>query len=297
MTGVETSTWVSLPCLGRISSVNETSLVEDDRAARLPVGPEDTFTLTLKPFGVKTVRVLREGGEFLGMGQIQARAIADMQVELSWLSPGSDISHYNIYRDTQEKCEPQLLNLVGQAPAPKFTDRPRLNQGGWIRNTLEPATTYYYRVVPVDRWNNPGAPGTTAKVTTLTSQQKNLPPVKVEALRAILVSPISKDNFVNLLFRTACESDIGGYEVHRSIRSDFVPDATTKVGRVGNDEVIKGSQEYGHTPLDYPVKSFDHAMFRDDAVRPGTTYYYRVCAVDTAGQRGEFSELAHVTTK
>jgi hypothetical protein len=220
-----------------------------------------------------------------------------MQVELTWLSPGPDISHYNIYRDTGEKCEPQLLNLVGQAPAPKFTDRPRLNQGGWIRTTLEPATTYYYRVVPVDRWNNPGAPSATIKVTTLTAQQKNLPPVKVEALRAILVSPISKDNFVNLLFRTACESDVSRYEIHRSTRPDFMPDPTTEVGRVGSDEVIKGSQEYGHTPLDYPVKSFDHAMFRDDTVEPGTTYYYQVCAVDTAGQRGEFSEQARITTK
>ena len=44
-------------------------------------------------------------------------------------------------------------------------------------------------------------------------------PLRVEALRAILVSPISPQNFVNLLFRTSCESDVRQYEIHRSTRA------------------------------------------------------------------------------
>ena len=35
-------------------------------------------------------------------------------------------------------------------------DRPQLYYGGWINNRLEPATTYYYRVAAVDRWNREG---------------------------------------------------------------------------------------------------------------------------------------------
>jgi len=38
-------------------------------------------------------------------------------------------------------------------------------------------------------------------------------------------------------------------------------------------------------------------MFQDNAVQPATAYYYRVCAVDTAGQRGPFSLEAAVRTK
>jgi chitodextrinase len=41
----------------------------------------------------------------------------------------------------------------------------------------------------------------------------------------------------------------------------------------------------------------DHLKFQDDTVQPGTTYYYRVRAVDTAGQRGPFSLEASVRTK
>ena len=42
---------------------------------------------------------------------------------------------------------------------------------------------------------------------------------------------------------------------------------------------------------------YDHIMFQDDAVQPATTYYYRVCAIDTASQRGPFSHQAAVRTK
>jgi hypothetical protein len=63
-------------------------------------------------------------------------------------------------------------------------------------------------VVPVDRANNPGAPSLVAGVTTPTAEQANLSPVAVEGLRAMLVSPITRDNSVTWLFRTACEPDV-----------------------------------------------------------------------------------------
>jgi hypothetical protein len=136
-----------------------------------------------------------------------------------------------------------------------------------------------------------------ATATTLAQEQANLPPAKVEDLRAILVTRLAKYNAVNLLFFTSCESDISHYEIHRSESSDFKTSEATRIGKVGNAEIIKGSKEYGKTLIDYPVNKFDHAMFLDTAVRPGTTYFYRVCAVDGAGQRGEFSNQAQVATK
>ena len=88
-----------------------------------------------------------------------------MQVDLSWKGEG-DVSHFNIYRDTQPDCAPTQLNFIGQSATGSFTDRPRVNLGGWLRSCLAPKTTYYYRVVPVDRANNPGTPSAVAAVTT-----------------------------------------------------------------------------------------------------------------------------------
>jgi len=56
-------------------------------------------------------------------------------------------------------------------------------------NRLEPGTTYYYRISVVDRWNNEGALSETMAVTTLAPGEKNMVPLRVEGLRAILVSP------------------------------------------------------------------------------------------------------------
>ena len=45
------------------------------------------------------------------------------------------------------------------------------------------------------------------------------------------------------------------------------------------------------------MSDYDHMMYLDESVQPMTTYYYRVCAVDVAGQRGEFSHEVAATTK
>ena len=36
---------------------------------------------------------------------------------------------------------------------------------------------------------------------------------------------------------------------------------------------------------------------REETVKSGTSYYYPVCAVDTAGLHGNLSNPAHFTTK
>ena len=139
----------------------ETSLVEVDRPQRYRIEKGNRFTFTIKPWGVKTFRVVCDPAlPVPSISAVKPTASADMKVGLAWICDDSRerTSHFNIYRDTDPECEPVLLNLVGQAVTNQYTDRPRLNHGGWIRNRLEPDTTYYYRVVPVDRWNNPGTP-------------------------------------------------------------------------------------------------------------------------------------------
>jgi fibronectin type 3 domain-containing protein len=292
-TGKETTATVNLPMLPPIEAALETSLVENDRSV---LGKGNTFTVTLRPFGVKTIRVTCAASPLHVTG-LGAKAVADMQVDLSWRHNGQNVSHFNIYRDTSPECAPTQLNFIGQTTADNYSDRPQVNPGGWLRSCLAPKMTYYYRVVPVDQANNPAKPGAVVTVTTSAAEQANLPPVAVEGLRAILVSPISQDNFVNLLFRTACEPDVVQYEVYRGIQAGFGADAQTLVGTVKSDDLPPRSEGYGESKIQYKVKEYDHAMFADKTVKAGTTYYYKVRAVDAAGQKGASSEEAVICTK
>ena len=45
------------------------------------------------------------------------------------------------------------------------------------------------------------------------------------------------------------------------------------------------------------MREYDHVMYQDDTVEPYTTYYYRVRAVNAAGQKGPFSDEATVNIK
>jgi hypothetical protein len=299
--GKATTATVALPFLAPIRAATETDLLENDRPERLPLTGGNTVTFTLRPFGVKTIRLIAAPRGPLPLpAKLKASPRSDMQVQLSWHAdtPATKpISHYNVYRGAQPDFAPSLLSLVGRPALASFVDQPELRYGGWINNRLEPATTYHYRVSAVDRWNNEGPLSAPCTATTLRPDQKNMAPLRVEGLRAILVSPISPQNFVNLLFRTSCESDVRRYEVHRSAQSGFAPDASTRIGVAEADAIVKASPVYGHVPMDHRAGDYDHMMFQDNAVQPNTAYYYRVCAVDNAGRHGPFSLEAAARTK
>ena len=230
----------------KIESVIATSLVENDRPEQYTVNG-NSFKVFIPKFGVKTVRVICSGTTVQVFG-LKAKAVADMQVDLSWQTDDKNVSHFNIYRDTNPDCTLTQLNFIGQSSNNKFIDRPRVNIGGWLRSCLSPMTTYYYRIVPVDCLNNPGTPSAVAPTTTLSSEQANLPPIAVEGVRPILVSPISKKfNFVNLLFRTSCEPDVERYEIHRSTTPCFKAGDNTRVGTVNSKDVP--------TPAEVTVKA------------------------------------------
>jgi len=297
--GLATDAVVSLPLLGPIASAVETDLVENDRPAMLDVKNGAEIAVSLRPFGVKTIRVqYRPRGGSVAARQLTASAVSDMETALAWQVDDAamkDLSHFNVYRARQPDFKPSLLNLVARPVATAYTDRPELRYGGWINNRIEPETTYYYKVSAVDRWNNEGPRTDSVAVTTLAPTEKNMTPLRVECLRAIYVSHMSPDSFVNLLFRTNCESDIVRYEIHRSTQSGFLPDDSNRIGVVDAEAIIKGEEVFLIPPqADYPVRDFDHAMFQDDAVQPGATYYYKVCAVDRAGKKGPYSEEAGI---
>jgi hypothetical protein len=206
---------------------------------------------------------------------------------------GSDnVSHYNIYRGDRADFRPSLAGLVGRAPTASWVDRPQLNFGGWLNNRLEPKTSYYYRVATVDRWNNEGPASPAVAATTLSSGEKSAVPLPVVGLIAVHVSDVAPHNYINLIFRTNCESDIVRYDVHRSTRAGFTPDDTNRMGTVDPNEIIPAKTGYGNPSFETRTGEYDHLMFADLETKANTTYYYRVCAVDAVGQKGPFSEEA-----
>ena len=64
-----------------------------------------------------------------------------------------------------------------------------------------------------------------------------------------------------------------------------------------SDDLPPRSGGYGESKIQYKVKEYDHATFADKTVEPGTTYYYKVRAVDAARQPGALSDEASVRTK
>ncbi len=283
---------------GTPAAAIETNLLEDDRGP-LKVGPDGEVAFAIEPFGVKTIRLLSQSNPPAAPSGLAARPLSDMEVALKWTAPAeapATVGYYRIYRGTKPDFQPGLLNLVARVADTAAVDRPTLHFGGWINNRVAPETTYYYRVSCVDRWNNESPASAAVKATTLRSSERNALPNRVERLSAILISPLGQHEHVNLLFRTNCESDVVRYEIHRASAPGFVPSEKTLIGEVDANAIVKGSTAYGHTPIDRRLREFDHIMYRDNTVEAFSEYYYRVRAVDAAGQKGEFSEEAAVTT-
>ena len=123
-------------------------------------------------------------------------------------------------------------------------------------------------------------------------------PLRVEGVRAVLVSPIASFNFVNLLWRTACEPDIAMYEIYRSTVPHFSAQKTERIAVVGNGQPPeRGRDGHARTKKHYRNDEYSHMMFSDKTTRPGTTYYYRIRSVDAAGQAGPFSSAANIHTQ
>jgi len=285
LSGEETTVTVSLDFLEKITSAVETNLVEDDRPAAIRISDQRKLTFDLRPNGVKTIRVLSETAATPPPpGYLEVRPVSDMQVELNWkMDPEAEktISHYDVYRLPNPDSTPGLRYYVGSSTNKHYTDQPRLNYGGWLNNRIKPGTTYYYAVRAVDRYNNLGALSAQVKVTTLKPDQKNLVPNQVEGLYAVHVSPSGPYNYLHLWFYSNCEQDILAYEIHRSTTKSFDPGIQTLVATL---------------ELNTELSLLNRQMYTDRDVEENTGYYYRVCAVDSAGQKGPFSTEVYVRT-
>jgi hypothetical protein len=292
LTGVPTRVQVQLPVFDRIDRATETNLVEVDRDLPVPISRRNTITLSLRPFGIKTIRVIPGQSYTLAPpGAVLARALSDREINLSWnAGSGKHLSYYRIYRGTTEDFIPSLANCVGTTTVPQYDDRPALNTGGWLDNRIEPATTYYYRIQAVGSLNTQSSPGPAVAVKTLSSETKNSLPNKVVGLAATSVSPITSFNYVCLFFSTNCESDVTKYRIYRGESPGFRPDDAHVLYTVDARDTYVHVTPHAYATVTRALRDYTVIVYPDESAKPNRRYYYRVCAVDEAGQAGELSD-------
>jgi len=300
VSGKETELSLKAGFINRIERANLTNLVEVDKDYPLELIGDKSLKFIIPAFGLRTIRIVPEKSVLPIITDLQGISVADRQVELDWdlKGPGSEnVAYYQVYRGTEADFKPGLKTFVSNTGETGFTDRPELHVKGWQHNLLIPETSYHYRVIPVGKDMRKGELSDEISVTTLTSSKKNLEPSEVVGLVATLVSPVTEHNYVGLYFYTSVEEDVNQYNLYRSKETGFTPDAGNRIAEMDVTEEILHKTPHGFGEATRMLKAYNRQIFVDEEVEPYTTYYYRVAAVDDAGQEGKFSREVSVTTR
>jgi len=263
------------------------NLIEKDRREINVSNNEVEFEIN--GHGVKTLRLLSEPSQFNLDMEVKATAVSNESVQLNWNQTNDfeNFSHYRIYRSLDSSCEPTTLNFMGTSEMNVYVDKTELNYGGWGHHRVEPKTTYYYRVQPVDKFNNRGKASEIIKCTTLNTAQLDAKPSKVLGVYTAHVSTLAPEDYINLWFYTNFEKDVDKYLIHRGETSNFIPNQNNLI-----DELVpsKDSITFHKT---YSTAELNRQMYADTTVQVNKAYYYKVAAVDSNNNVGPYSDASH----
>ena len=284
--GKDTRATVKINLIDTISKGYATSLIEND-LKEIPVTGANEITFDIKGHGLKTIRVVGVTDKMKAVEELKAHSLSDAQIRLEWAPiKHQKISHYAIYRSQLPDCRKVHRNFIGTSQMTSYLDGPELNYGGWPNNNLDPDKTYYYRICPVDLFNNEGPETEIVSCKTLPTSILNAVPRKVEGLYTVYVSPLAPENYINLWFYTNVEKDVDKYLIYRGETPYFTPDSSNLLNSlIPSEGVLKYRGSYSYSEL-------DRQMYRDTTAKVNKKYYYKVCAVDNAGQKGEYSDPA-----
>ena len=103
--GTATAATVALPFIGTITAATETDLLENDRPVRLPVKNGNEVTFSIRPFGVKTIRLaVAPKSPLRALSTFKIHPRSDMQVEISWASrPARGRAHQPLQRLSRQR--------------------------------------------------------------------------------------------------------------------------------------------------------------------------------------------------
>jgi len=183
-------------------------------------------------------------------------------VSLNWRAvDAGDLAAYRVYRDTtpiDSAAGPSGLTPLGtsEAGTTAFEDA-----------NVQTGTTYYYRVTAVD---------TFGQESGLSSEVNATPSDRAAPDAPTALAATATADTVALGWTASEAADTDGYRVYR----DTAP-------------IDSSAGPAGRPPLGMPGAGT--TAFEDSSVEVGTTYYYRVTAVDTLGQESGFSNGVEAT--
>ncbi|RED47500.1 glycoside hydrolase family 38 N-terminal domain-containing protein [Seonamhaeicola aphaedonensis] len=274
-----------------ISKAYILNLIEKDKTEINVTNNEVEFEIN--GHGVKTLRLLNDSNLSHLSLMVNAEALSNEEVKISWQPKGNidNLSHYNVFRSLEASCEPNALNFIGTSETNVYIDKTELNYGGWGDNRVEPNTTYYYRVQPIDKANNRGNTPGVVTCKTPDSDAMDSKPNKVLGVYNVHVSPLAQEDYINLWFYTNLEKDVDKYRIHRSEEPNFVPNRENLI-----HELIpsKDSITFHKT---YSTAELNRQMYADKTVKVNKPYYYKVAAVDNNNNVGPYSDASYAYMK
>ncbi len=176
-------------------------------------------------------------------------------VQLTWDAAPAGVTGFQLHRSLTAGFTPGGGSMIAA-----------LN--GSVTSYLDanrPAGTWYYRLVAVDAGVHSSAPSAEVAATVEPDTQPPTAP-------ASLAASVTSDDVQLAWTAAADDRAVTGYRIHRSATAGFTPGAGTLVGSV--DGSITSAP---------------------DTNRPVGTWYYRVIAVDAAGNAGAPSPEASAT--
>jgi fibronectin type 3 domain-containing protein len=219
-----------------------------------------------------TARIIKIPGVGTGIPQdsippsqvtgLTVTVVSSNQLNLNWTAnTETDLDRYNVYRGTTAgfSVTPGTTTPVSQPTANSFSD-----------TTLASSTTYYYKVAAVDTSGNIGPLSLEQSGTTSPPPPDTTPPAQVTGLS---VTPVSSTQ-LNLAWTQNIEQDLHHYNVYQGTSPGFTVSP-------------------GTTP---PIGTPASNTFSNTGLSPTTTYYYKVAAVDNAGNIGLLSVERSGTT-
>ena len=299
VSGREQTVTVNANFIENIERANFTNLVEVDRDFPLEVIGKNSFKFLIPAFGLRTIRIVPAKIQLPEIINLEGDAVSDSKIQLTWhLSDieRNKIAYFKVFRSPTPNFEPSLKSFVNNTELLEFIDEPVLNIRGWQSNNLDPETQYYYQVQAVGINNRAGAISSEISVKTRKSGEVNQEPNKVLGLVSTLVSPITGYNYVGLYFYTNIEKDINKYIIYRSTEKGKVPGKSDILAELDVNQNIEHVTPHGFGKVTRPLKAYNRQLFMDEDIHPFTTYYYKVAAMDDAGQVGDFSREASTTT-
>lgn len=193
---------------------------------------------------------------------LTATAASSTGIGLTWnpVTPPANctINSYSVFRSTTSSFTPGSANQVGTTSGTAFTD-----------SGLTAGTTYYYKVEAVDGFGA-SAPSSQASATTSASASCTTAPSAPAGLTATATS----SSGISLTWGPVtppANCAISSYSVFRSTTSSFTPAA--------------GNQ----------VASTSATAFADSGLAAGSTYYYKVEALDGFGASAPSSPASATT--